>query len=576
MTVDSVPGDRVDLEPPRFLGVPEAEAAELSSLFAGTLRRAELAAGLEAARRRALDGLTALGYPDAAIRGSSLSPDGRRLTVEIDPGERLRVTALELADASGRRTEVGEAGGVAAGAPARVDRLSRAALEVEGQLRDAGYLDAEVGLSLEALGADRPAERKVVFALDRGPLYRLDVIEFDGLGATRPGWARRTAGLEEGRPLAPGALRDARRRLFETGLFAAVGSGVSRAEGGAARVLFEVQEEARYRVAYGMRWESEEGASVVVDLLDRNLLGRGIDLGLRALWSDDLRQLRLSASFPGLLGPKSRLDLFGLAGEEQRLDRFGEPEEETRLEGTVQLGWQLGRRTTGRIYGRLRNVRVVFQDIDLGPLEVRTERPFLGLQYIFDSRDDRASPRSGLFASLDLSFSDESLGSDIRYGRLFGQLHSFRPVGGMAGRDLTWAQSVRLGYAEAFTGLELIDELLLRAGGEYSVRGYLRETLGPPALTGVRLPSTEHNSLLVLNEELRFEIRDPLSGLVFFDAGNVWIDDSSERDLFTSVGLGLRADTPLGLLRLDLAVPLDRREGVDPEVKLYFGLGNVF
>ena len=35
-------------------------------------------------------------------------------------------------------------------------------------------------------------------------------------------------------------------------------------------------------------------------------------------------------------------------------------------------------------------------------------------------------------------------------------------------------------------------------------------------------------------------------------------------------------DTPVGLLRLDVAWPLDRRPEVDPGVKLYFGLGNVF
>jgi translocation and assembly module TamA len=67
-----------------------------------------------------------------------------------------------------------------------------------------------------------------------------------------------------------------------------------------------------------------------------------------------------------------------------------------------------------------------------------------------------------------------------------------------------------------------------------------------------------------------------MSGLVFFDAGQVWLRTSDfGRDLATAVGLGLRANTPVGLIRLDLAHPLDRRPG-DPTFKLYVGLGNAF
>jgi outer membrane translocation and assembly module TamA len=38
----------------------------------------------------------------------------------------------------------------------------------------------------------------------------------------------------------------------------------------------------------------------------------------------------------------------------------------------------------------------------------------------------------------------------------------------------------------------------------------------------------------------------------------------------------LRSPSPLGPLRLDLAHALDRREGIDPEFKLYFGFGQTF
>ena len=67
-----------------------------------------------------------------------------------------------------------------------------------------------------------------------------------------------------------------------------------------------------------------------------------------------------------------------------------------------------------------------------------------------------------------------------------------------------------------------------------------------------------------------------LLGVGFFDVGQVWASSSDfGTGLATSLGLGLRALTPIGVLRLDGALPLDRRPG-DPACKVYFGFGNVF
>jgi outer membrane translocation and assembly module TamA len=82
--------------------------------------------------------------------------------------------------------------------------------------------------------------------------------------------------------------------------------------------------------------------------------------------------------------------------------------------------------------------------------------------------------------------------------------------------------------------------------------------------------------MFVTNQELRFPLWTLLSGVAFFDAGNVWATlDDVESTLFKSIGVGLRADSPIGPLRLDFAYPLDRRES-DPEYKVYFGLGQTF
>jgi outer membrane translocation and assembly module TamA len=67
-----------------------------------------------------------------------------------------------------------------------------------------------------------------------------------------------------------------------------------------------------------------------------------------------------------------------------------------------------------------------------------------------------------------------------------------------------------------------------------------------------------------------------LTGLAFLDAGQVWDEIGSvDGDFAKALGLGLRARTPIGLLRFDAGFPLDRRPG-DPAYRLYVGFGHAF
>jgi outer membrane translocation and assembly module TamA len=146
----------------------------------------------------------------------------------------------------------------------------------------------------------------------------------------------------------------------------------------------------------------------------------------------------------------------------------------------------------------------------------------------------------------------------------------------LAGRPLTWAQAVRVGLAHPFAGQEMIRDERFFAGGPFSVRGYRVESLGPRDVFGDIDRAAGGEVLLVINEELRFALPWDLTGLAFFDAGQVWArPGDADFDLAKSLGFGLRARSPLGLLRLDAAYPLDRRRG-EPSYKLYLGFGNAF
>lgn len=77
--------------------------------------------------------------------------------------------------------------------------------------------------------------------------------------------------------------------------------------------------------------------------------------------------------------------------------------------------------------------------------------------------------------------------------------------------------------------------------------------------------------------EIRQSLYQMIGAVFFADVGNVWSrpKDFHFGDLRTSVGFGLRANTPIGILRLDYGVNLQPKNG-EARGKLYFNMGQAF
>jgi outer membrane translocation and assembly module TamA len=68
-----------------------------------------------------------------------------------------------------------------------------------------------------------------------------------------------------------------------------------------------------------------------------------------------------------------------------------------------------------------------------------------------------------------------------------------------------------------------------------------------------------------------------LRGVGFVDLGNVYpsVSDMFHTAVQVGIGGGVRLNTPIGLLRLDLAKPANRRP-FDSTWTVHFGLGHAF
>ena len=219
----------------------------------------------------------------------------------------------------------------------------------------------------------------------------------------------------------------------------------------------------------------------------------------------------------------------------------------------------------------------------------------------FDLRDDRISPTRGALLSSSFQAPSRIFGSDVSDLRWRPEIRTYLPVSKQAvlATRLTFGFLLPRNYGETLgdparvasnpTDPAVIRDqhrLLFRAfysGGPNSNRGYAFSEVGPHGPLGL-LSNGPVNCLLTPNDpdcirplggltlweastEVRFRILGPLRGVVFADASDVtrkrWYLRLTVPHL--SPGIGIRYDTPVGPLRVDLGYRLlERTSGAPP------------
>lgn len=251
---------------------------------------------------------------------------------------------------------------------------------------------------------------------------------------------------------------------------------------------------------------------------------------------------------------------------------------------------------------------------------------YIDLLAHFDLRDDRIRPHKGLYLQSDLQLA--GLGGDARDVRIQPEARGYLPIG----KSVTLAVRATVGFvfplnygnapkvagdselgdagrAEAIRDIELIYLRGFFSGGPSSNRGYPLRGVGPhgdvPFLrSGLGEAPTScggtscaaplgGQSLWEASLELRFPVLGPVSASAFCDSSDVSAKPLSIRAGYphVSCGPGLRYDTPIGPVRLDVGfrIPgLQVAPGTDPLLEgdpgkvfgvpmaVAFGIGEAF
>ncbi|GAB4262880.1 MAG: autotransporter assembly complex family protein [Pararhodobacter sp.] len=499
---------------------------------------------------------------------SSLTVPARidRIEVSIDLGPQFTFGTVQIAPlpAGAVLPE-----GFASGQPARstvVNEALSAALEA---WRALGHAQADV--ADQQIVANHATRRlDVRLTLVPGPQLRIGSLGARGNERTREERIVEIAGLPSGELLTPETLAVAERRLRETGTFTSVRlRAAERANpDGTMDVTAEVEEALPRRLGFGIEADSEAGFRLSGFWLHRNLLGGAERLRLEASidgitarsggigYTLDARYTR-----PAAMGPESALEL-GL-----RAVRLNERDYDA---DAIEAEALVTRRLTEALSVGA-GLQLRYESADFAGLSADFGTFGAPLDATHDTRDDPLDATRGHYLMAEampyLGFASADHGLRLRFdGRVYNDL-------GTEGRVVLAGRA----QLAAILGSDLAATprgFLFYSGGGGSVRGLPYQSLG---VAGAQ-PSGGRG-FAALSGELRVRVTDSLTLAAFADAGHVSDGAfSGPSDWHAGGGFGVRYDTPIGPLRLDLATPLRRNAtaaGSDT-LQLYLGIGQAF
>ncbi len=567
------PGEALAYRGPRVEGVDERGAGLIREMLGSPL---ELAAALEdpeRAGRMVSNLLAGIGYPDARVveLAAGEPQDGvSEVRLVVDTGVMVRIAevAVDGHDPLAATERRGDA--LAIGAPLDRRAIDNQIAEIRRVYQTSGYDQVSIRANLERL-AD--GSGRVEIQIDPGVQRRLEEVRFTGTRYVDPRFLRRGLDLEEGEMLDvfevdESAIKIANFAPVERVQVATVPSG-----SGGSIVEIDVYEKPRWTVELGAGWDSERGFEARTGVRDDNLFGRGVSANLRLRANDEEKVALLYGSLPPLPGGRTTIGTTLSYSELNREVAYSDVAlsyRELETSASIDLIYELAPSTTLKPYMRFDRTQFDFGDSLFDDTIVTTT---LGGAAFHERFDNPFDPRKGYSVVADAGWSSSYFGSDLDTVR--GMVSCSLAASPWTG--WTWVQTVRAGAAEPLRGTVLDPTVRFFAGGQGSIRGFDFESVGPAFATSTGSVPLGGGALFILNEELRTPLWKSLRGALFVDTGQVWPSwDDADWQLSTSVGLGLRWSTPVGLIWADAAWPVANVGISSRDPKFYFGIGRPF
>jgi len=502
------------------------------------------------------------------------------------------------------------------GAPLNPQLLHEDIVSLQTYYAERGHTEVQVAPRVEV--SDDKTSATLAYVIAEGPQVNLDEVTVRGNTYTDRNVVLRKADLESGEPFSYTSMLEAQRELYRLGIFQRVEVQAQQADTtvGDRDVVIQVEEGKNLTLSGSVGLRAERGATpgsgmqlherIAIAAAHRNLFGTGRYFGVEAVVSREEQEAFITYREPFISrwNVPLQLQVFqsddstrrgtsilqrGLSAEVLKVARL-QTRWSLRYEYKIS---QCRQRDEGDLCDRISKGDPI-EGIDETLLNIQISS--ITPTFFWDTRDDIIDPHRGFFASASVEYAFPLLSADAGFWKEYAQGAYYLPVS----KRTVFALSGRVGLIQPYArddkgGLRPIPlSERFTAGGETTHRGFGLDQLGDLCEdeNGVSIPGClptlirdtptapilplGGNSLFLLNAEYRFPILGTLGGAVFTDIGNVFADKKIRfDDLRYGAGFGLRYLSPVGPVRLDVAMPFDRRPYEDA-FQYFITLGYAF
>jgi len=543
-------------------------------------------------------------------------------TFHVEEGPRDLVDSLQLnGNATVPRENLAPQGlKVVEGQPYSAKKVDEDRNQIIAQYLRMGYLNVTMRTSARKVD-NNPHRLAVTYNITEGPRVIIDSVATLGARSTRQSLIDKTVRLKPEVPLREDELFAAESRLYTLGIFdwAAIDPRRQITTQNQEDVLVKVHESRENEIRYGFGFEvinrggNVPGGTVALPGLPPvglpntfktsektfwgprgtfqykriNVRGLGESITVALLGARLVQRVGFSYADPYFLGKNwsSNVSLTGERNSENPIytsryeDAGFQVQRSLNAAGTKLLSLRYGFRHTS--LGNL----LIPDLVPPGDRNLHLSAP--AASYSYDTRDNPLDAKKGMYQTADFDINAKAFGSSVNFARLRFQYARYKEIGA----GIVWANSARVGLAQPFAGSHVPVSELFYTGGGSTLRGFPLNGAGPqhsvPACGNSADPSTcvqirvpqGGRELLILNSELRIPlpIKKGLGLATFYDGGNVFpsIGFRDFSSYTNTVGIGLRYNTPVGPVRIDLGHNLNAVPGIK-STQFFITLGQAF
>lgn len=485
--------------------------------------------------------------------------------------------------------DVRETLGLKSGQPAVASLVLAGGARLLSALQEQGYAFAQVDPPVAYEAADAPV-LDLSFRVVAGRKVNVGEIHIEGLKRVHELLVRRRLLLHTGDLYKPSAIEGARRDLLALNVFGQVSVqiGTKPDASGGVPITFKIVERLRHAVALSAAYSSDLGGSGGASWTDRNVFGNAEQLTFAAsvinLGGADTTGTGYDTSVKYLIPEFLHRDQslqFAITATKQQLQAYDQTARtaSATLSRKLSSVWSVsaGLSTTDEQIIQDTSVNMKMEPV---PQTFNYTLVALPLSLNYDSTNlptPLEDPRHGFRGSLSVTPTlaighpnAKFLITQVKVATYF-DLNNLLPIA--PGRSVLAARALA-GIAQGAGELSLPPDQRFYAGGTSTIRGYGYQLVGPVfPQTDIPVGGT---AITAGGLEFRQRFYSNWGAVAFVDAGQVSASLKATRDdVRVGAGAGMRYYTPIGPIRFDIAVPVNRRPGED-SFEVYIGLGQAF